>query len=74
MFLKVERQRRGWSQAELARRARMSAATVSQIESGRMRPYDSQLRKLRRALGLPRGQERTLVEEAPQTGATTGAT
>jgi len=42
-----------WSRAELARRARIAAGDVGKIESGRLRPYDSQLRKLARALGMP---------------------
>ncbi len=47
------REARGWSRSELARRAKMTAADVGKIEAGRLRPYDSQLRKLARALGVP---------------------
>ena len=50
--LRVERERRGWSRAELARRARLNAVTVGLIEAGRLVPYPSQLRKLAGALGL----------------------
>ena len=41
---------RGWSKAELARRAGLSEADVGKIESGRLRPYPGQLRKLAKAL------------------------
>lgn len=46
------RRRRGWSQAELARRAGLHPSTVSLIESQRLRPYPGQLAKLARALGV----------------------
>lgn len=48
----ITRQRvgRGWTRAELARRARMSASDVGKIEAGRLTPYPSQLAKLARAL------------------------
>ena len=44
---------KGWSRAELARRARMTPGDVGKIEAGRLVPYESQLRKLARALGIP---------------------
>jgi transcriptional regulator with XRE-family HTH domain len=62
--LKFERMRRGWSQAELARRADMNPSTVGLIESGRFLPYESQLAKLTKALGLPEAEARTLLEPA----------
>ena len=65
MLLTNERKRRGWSQAELARRARMNPNTISLIESGRFQPYDSQLRKISEALGLPEGHAGGLLEPAP---------
>jgi ribosome-binding protein aMBF1 (putative translation factor) len=48
----VERRRRGWNQQDLAYRARMSVADVSRIESGRLKPYPGQVKKLGKALGL----------------------
>jgi transcriptional regulator with XRE-family HTH domain len=48
-----ERRARGWSQAELARRAKLDQSTLSKIESGWLRPYPRQLRRLARALGVP---------------------
>ena len=62
MKMTAERERRGWSQAELARRAGLNATTVSLIESGRFIPYDKQLAKLGRALGVPEDEVPTLLE------------
>ena len=50
-----------WSRAELARRARIAAGDLGKIESGRLQPYDSQLRKLARALGIPADAAPTLL-------------
>jgi len=52
---------RRWSRAELARRARMAAGDVGKIEAERLQPYDSQLRKLARALGIPADAAPTLL-------------
>ena len=60
--LETMRRQRGWSQAELARRACLNQVTVNQIERGRLRPYPSQLGKLALALGIPTESE-TLMEE-----------
>jgi transcriptional regulator with XRE-family HTH domain len=59
--LTIERQRRGWSRAELARRADLNPATVSVIESARFQPYPGQLRKLARALGVPEDRAHLLL-------------
>ena len=58
-----EREARGWSRAELARRADMNAATVGQIEAGRFIPYPAQLRKIAVALGF-NGEPAALLEVA----------
>lgn len=42
----------GWSQSELSRRSGVHPTTISQIESGRLQPYKSQLKKLAKALGV----------------------
>lgn len=57
------REEHGWSKSELARRAGLNQATVSAVEIGRQIPYDIQLRKLAKALGVssPDG----LLEEVP---------
>lgn len=64
-MLEITRKRseRGWSRAELARRAQMSASDVGKIEAGRLRPYPSQLCKLADALGLAQGAVTELLEE-----------
>lgn len=50
--IKKEREERGWSRAELARQAKMNAATVGLIEAGRLIAYPGQIAKLAAALGL----------------------
>jgi transcriptional regulator with XRE-family HTH domain len=40
------------SQAELARRSELHNSTLSLVESGRLRPYPSQLEKLAAGLGF----------------------
>ncbi len=64
LMLTVFRQGRGWSRSELARRARMTPADVGKIESGRLVPYDSQLKKLARAFGLPAVNLHRLLDSA----------
>ena len=46
------RTQRGWSQAELAARARIGAPDLSRIERGLLKPYPKQARRLARALGV----------------------
>jgi transcriptional regulator with XRE-family HTH domain len=57
------RRQRGWSQAELARRAGMHNSTVCQIESARLRPYPRQLGALAMALGIASDHEGDLLCE-----------
>jgi transcriptional regulator with XRE-family HTH domain len=57
------RRQRGWSQAELARRAGMHNSTVCQIESARLRPYPRQLAALATALGVGSSHESDLLRE-----------
>jgi ribosome-binding protein aMBF1 (putative translation factor) len=49
--LTVEREREGWSRAELGRRARLHPSRVGQAESGRAILYDVELGRLATALG-----------------------
>jgi len=63
MKLQHERQARGWSKSELARRAGLNHTTIGQIESRRFKPYPGQLRKLAFALGLPEGDAHQLLDE-----------
>jgi len=50
--IKYERLRRGWNQIALAYNAAMSVGDISRIESGRLRPYPSQVEKLATLLGV----------------------
>jgi transcriptional regulator with XRE-family HTH domain len=58
------REIKGWSKSELARRSRMTPGEVGKIESGRLKPYPIQLRKLARALGISPTDESTLMQDA----------
>lgn len=60
------REARGWSRAELARRASMGAGDVGKIEAGRVRPYPAQLSKLAAALEVTPAE----LEGAAETKAT----
>jgi transcriptional regulator with XRE-family HTH domain len=50
--MKVRRTRLGWTQTKLAAAADLSASDVSRIESGRLKPYPSQVVRLAKALKL----------------------
>jgi transcriptional regulator with XRE-family HTH domain len=50
--LTIEREKRGLSRGELARRAKMNRGDVGKIEAGRSKPYDAQLKKLGRAMRM----------------------
>ena len=56
MNLKRVRQRRGMTQAELARKARVSLPYVGRLEIGRHDPKLSTLRRLAKALGVSVGE------------------
>ena len=45
---------RGWTQADLSHFSRMSTGDISRIESGRLIPTGSQLKRLADALEIPR--------------------
>jgi transcriptional regulator with XRE-family HTH domain len=59
--LREVRRSAGWSQAELARSARMSATELSRIETGRLRPEAPDLRRLLGILGY-RGDSWRLLD------------
>lgn len=50
--LTMERERRGWSRAELGRRANIHPADIGKFESGRLVPYPSQQSRLAQAIGI----------------------
>lgn len=47
------RLRKGWSQAELAKRAETSQPYIARLELGKVDPQVSTVRKIARALGVP---------------------
>jgi transcriptional regulator with XRE-family HTH domain len=47
--IKAARERLGWTQVELARRARINRRTVANIESGRHAPHPNTLKSIKRA-------------------------
>lgn len=61
-LMEAMRRERGWSKAELARRAGMDPSDVGRIESGFMVAYDSQTKKLAKALGVRVGNAHKLFE------------
>jgi transcriptional regulator with XRE-family HTH domain len=50
--MKAERIRRGWSQLELAFRARIQPSEISRVERGLAVPYPAQAKRLARALRM----------------------
>lgn len=60
--LTVERERLGWSKAELGRRARIHPSRMGQAENGRAVPYDVELRRIAEALDWP-GEPADLLRE-----------
>ena len=62
LVIRVEREKHGWSQSELARRSLMHPSTVSQIENAKMVAYPSQLAKLAAALGWTADPARLVAE------------
>ncbi len=70
------REQKVWGQAELARKAGVSANTLYRIETGRHAPRAVTIRKLAQALGvspetlawsLPRGLAEAPVDDEPET-------
>ena len=51
--LTQERERRGWSRSELARRARIQAPALGQVELGKMAAWPGWRRRLSRVLKVP---------------------
>ena len=62
--MKVLREGRAWSQAELARQAGMHPSTISLIEADRFVPGSSQLQKIADALGVDVQQLEDVADDA----------
>ena len=58
-----ERKRRGITQSALARKAMMHVSSVSAIETGRMKPWPGQARKIAAVLNWPVQSISELFEE-----------
>ena len=58
--LTIEREKHGWSRAELGRRARIHPSEVGKFESGRLVPYPNQLKRIAEVLSVPSDE---LLEE-----------
>jgi transcriptional regulator with XRE-family HTH domain len=52
MSIREERQRRGWTQIDLAYHSRVNPAEISRIENGKLKPSPGQIERLARALGV----------------------
>jgi transcriptional regulator with XRE-family HTH domain len=48
-YIKAAREQLGWTQVELARRARINRRTVANIEAGRHAPHPNTLKSIKRA-------------------------
>lgn len=64
--LKIEREGRGWSLAELAERSGVSKAMISKIERSEASPTATVLGRLSGAFGLPLSVLLALAERAPE--------
>lgn len=66
--LTYERLKRDWSKAVLARRAQLDQAQVSKMETGRLKPYPPELKRLAEALDFPESEAHRLLEEVDHHG------
>ncbi len=63
ILLTKKRQELGWSKAELGRRSGLDGGVIGRIESLRFRPYESQIKKIAKALGIPAEKAKQLVDD-----------
>ncbi|MGE5508940.1 MAG: helix-turn-helix domain-containing protein [Chitinophagales bacterium] len=68
-----ERQLRGWSQAEVARRTGIHPVTICQLEAGKIHPYPGWKERLSKVLGIPEDELFQLVGNAQPPMTATGA-
>jgi transcriptional regulator with XRE-family HTH domain len=66
--LTVERMRRGWTKARLARAAGLDQSLLSKIEAGRVLPYACELERLAAAIGIEPSEASALLEDAEPRG------
>lgn len=60
--IRYERLRLHWNQTTLSFRASVSVGDISRIETGRLRPYPSQIERLAAVLGVPSDE---LLQDVP---------
>ncbi len=58
-----ERERRGWSRTELARRAEVHPSDIGKFEARRLLPYEGQLQRIAKTLGWPMARAEALLEK-----------
>ena len=63
--LTIEREKLGWSKAELGRHSRIHPAEIGKFESGRTVPYPNQAIRIAKVLGL---DAKELFEEVNNSG------
>ena len=51
--LTLEREKRGWSKAELAYEVRLHPSIIGQLEAGKLFPYQAYRDKLGKVFGIP---------------------
>lgn len=68
--LRKERLKRGWSMVELARRAKISEATLSRLENSKTFPYPGWKKRLSRVLGVKQEELFKEVESYADTAPT----
>jgi len=61
--IRIERERRGLSRAQVARRADISPTSYGLVEDGRLRPYPVWEQRIAAAISWP-GEPASLFEEA----------
>lgn len=65
-WLRAERERRGWSQAQIAEQAETSIPTISRVETGERNPSRKLATKIATALGAdPREALEALMSDTP---------
>lgn len=67
MRLTIERWKKGWSMAELARRCGANASSISRIEKGKEPPYPLRAQRIATSLGW-KGDPMDLFEEVDGDG------
>lgn len=65
-LMKKLRQAKGWSGWELGKRANLHPSQISKFELGRAVPYEGQLNRLAKALGVALERAFTLMQDVDE--------